>query len=434
MLKISENANSNYLAKVVQLHGIEKHPNADRLKVVKIDFQNVITGPEAQDGDICIFFPVECQISHEFLSHTNAFKNNELNRDKSQTGFFEEKGRVKALKLRGEKSMGYIVPISAFKGLLNDPVAEFADHIGEEFDTINDNLLCKKYEVKQKQYSAKEKNGKKPRISRLVEGQVHLHVDTENLRKEAYKIKPEDHIDITYKVHGTSFWVSNVMTKRKLGIFDKLLKKCGVKIEDTEYDYVYGSRRVVKNEYETQGTQDYYDGDLWGEIKNELKDRIPKGFTLYGEALGYTKSGSYIQVDYDYGCCVGEKRIQIYRITFTNADGIVFNLSNEQCKEFCKCAGLEFVHEFYSGPAKDLLGTETQPVENHWHAEFIKYLEAQYNEKDCFMCKHKVPEEGIVVRKESLFQFEAYKLKSFAFLQYETELLDTGKEDMESAN
>ena len=45
--------------------------------------------------------------------------------------------------------------------------------------------------------------------------------------------------------------------------------------------------------------------------------------------------------------------------------------------------------------------------------ELVKKLEKEYNEKDCFMCNNKVPEEGIVIRKDKLIGCESYKLKSF---------------------
>ena len=37
------------------------------------------------------------------------------------------------------------------------------------------------------------------------------------------------------------------------------------------------------------------------------------------------------------------------------------------------------------------------------------------------MCANKVPEEGIILRVEKLEQYEAYKLKSRAFLLMESE-------------
>ena len=47
------------------------------------------------------------------------------------------------------------------------------------------------------------------------------------------------------------------------------------------------------------------------------------------------------------------------------------------------------------------------------------------------MCTNKVPEEGIVVRKESLFSCDAYKLKSFRFFEKESSDLDAGVVDIE---
>ncbi len=49
------------------------------------------------------------------------------------------------------------------------------------------------------------------------------------------------------------------------------------------------------------------------------------------------------------------------------------------------------------------------------------------------MCKNKVPAEGIVVRKETN-GIDAFKFKSFAFLERETNMLDKEIEDIEEEN
>ena len=72
-LKISEKANPNYLAKVVKLNNIRKHENADRLQCVAIDGNNVITGLDAKDGALYVYFPLESAINKEFLSWGNSF-------------------------------------------------------------------------------------------------------------------------------------------------------------------------------------------------------------------------------------------------------------------------------------------------------------------------------------------------------------------------
>lgn len=391
-------------------------------------------------GDIYVYFPIECKINNSFLSFTNSFRNKELNESKDKTGFFEENCRVKAVKLRGEKSMGYIVPSNEVTAWAN---YQFKDKdINKEFDTINDKKIVEKYFVEQLQ-SRKSKEGQKPKLSRLIEGQVHLHVDTENLRKNIDKLKLTDTISITYKTHGTSWWVSNVLVKKPMSIINKVLNFFKLDYVDSKYDIIYGSRRVIKNQYKDndKAKDHYFRYDLWEHIKDEVKDKIPKGYTLYGECLGYTKDGAYIQKNYDYGCAVGEFKLEIYRITNTNSDGLVTELSYPQIEEFCYKVGLTPSKLFYYGTLEDYCpGYNGEPEESEmsnikeWREKLIAKLEKEFNEKDCFMCTNKVPEEGIVVRKESLFHCEAYKLKSFRFLEQETKQLDKGESSLEEEN
>lgn len=432
MIKISNEANENYLAKVVKLENLRKHSNADRLQIATIDFQNVITGLDAKEGDVYVYFPVECKINLDFLRDTNSFRDKSLNKDPEACGFFENKGRVKAMKLRGEKSMGYIVPVHKVYEWANATFKE--EHIGQEFDTINDIKLVEKYIIKV--FVPREKQGREPQVTRLIKGQVHLHVDTDNLRKNMHMISPTDTISITYKTHGTSWWAGNVLVKRKLSLFERVFKFFGMSIPESEYDVVYGSRRVVKNKaFGDPKSQDHYFGyDLWRDIKDKVKEHIPKGYTLYGECLGYTKDNNYIQKGYDYGCNPGEFKLEVYRITHTNPDGIVTELSYPEIVEFCGRAGLSSSHLLFYGKAYEFYNDDScfeTEISNEWREGFLRKLEEVYNEKDCFMCNNKVPEEGIVIRKESLFDCEPYKLKSFRFLEHESKQLDSGEINIE---
>lgn len=423
MLEISKNANKNYLCKIVKLDKLRTHSNADRLQIATIDFQDVVTGLDAKIGDIYVYFPVESKINKEFLSYTNSFRNKELNINKDKAGFFEDKGRVKAVKLRGEKSMGYIVPINeVFKWQNLDHTYE--QYIDQEFDTINNVKLVEKFVVKER-VSNKDKQGKKPQLSRLIDGQVNLHIDTENLRKNIHKLNLKDIVSITYKTHGTSWWLSNVLTKRKLNWIESILSKLGIKIQDTEYSHVYGSRKVVKNKtYDDPKNKNHFYGyDLWKDIADSIGE-VPKGMTLYGECLGYTKEDSFIQGQYDYGCNQGEFKLEVYRITQTNADGLVTELTYPEIVQVCERLNLTPSYLFYYGKLGEFYDYNSND-------ELVKILEEEFNEKDCFMCTNKVPEEGIVLRKESLFSCDSYKLKSFRFLEYESKDLDKGEVNIE---
>lgn len=425
---------TNYRAKIVQLKNKRVHSNANRLLCWNIDFQNVITNLDYNEGDIVVYFPIESEINKDFISFINGFEDKEMNRDTSQKGFFSKKCRVKAISLRSEKSQGFVIPIKVIEEFLGTTLKY---KIGEEFDSYNDIVICKKYIPIIKSRNGGIKSDRKivKRISRLVENQFRLHNDTENLRKNVHKLSVNDYISVHYKKHGTSFVVGNVLTKRKLTWFEKLAQKVNLNIVDTEYDIIYSSRKVVKNQYETKDSNDYYGYDLWADIKEELTGKIPKGITLYGECIGFTKDGGYIQKDYDYKCEPKKFKIYIYRITFTNVDSQVFEFDCKQILEFCEKYNLNYKETFFFyGKVSELFNKLNQKHElwlnpnlsndRDFQEYFIKLLELEYNEKDCFMCNNNVPEEGIVIRKQNLFDYEAYKLKSARFFEKESKDLD----------
>ena len=442
----TKNMDSNYLCKIVKLEGVRKHSNADRLQVVNVGMNTVITSLDAKDGDIYVYFPLECKISESFLSATNSFRNSTKNADLNSVGFFEDNCRVKAVSLRGERSMGYIVPASIVvnwalgKPLTNQVYIPDCDY-NMTFDTINGQLLVDKYQVKVR-FSNNQFRGKQPKLNRLVDGQVNLHGKTKNLRHTPESIQPNDLISITYKTHGTSWWVSNVLVKRRLNLLEKFLKYIGVAIKYLEYDIIYGSRNVVKNKVfkDPKQSNHFYGVDIWSEIRDEIGHLVPKGFTLYGECLGFTSTGEFIQKGFDYGCdpqgsgTKPQRKIEVYRITQTNEDGDVTELSYPEIKEFCEVRGLTPSHLFFYGKAGDLYKKPANTGLKIWSNNFVTILEREYNQKDCFMCDLIVPEEGVVIRKERLTGLESYKLKSYRFLEGETKAFDMGESDIESEN
>lgn len=449
-LKISENGNKNYLAQIVELKNIRKHENADRLRIVSIDFNDVIIGESLQEGDTCVYFPVESAINPEFIKFTNSFRDSKLNVDQTVKGYFESNGRVRAVKLRGEKSCGCLFPISDLsefiKAVTNTPVGVDTFNIGTEFDYYNDIKICEKFIVPIKNINnGSQKNGKKSKQSRISENQFHFHTDTENLRKNVFKIKPDTEISISYKVHGTSSIASHILLKKELNLFEKIIiklenkipsiKKYLPSIKTEEYGYVFASRKVIKKVSDEKIIgNSFYDTDIWSICGESIKEYIPKGFTIYFEIVGFMPSGSGIQSPFDYGCKEKEHKIYVYRITNTTPDGHVFNLGTKECEEFCLKCGLNFVPLFFHGTASDMFPVdESMGSDGDWQEGFVKFLEKKYNEKNCYLCKNKVPEEGIVLRVEKMSEFEAYKLKSFAFLEYETKELDKGVENIEDA-
>jgi hypothetical protein len=463
MSKLSTKAeNTNYCARLIRLPAPRAHSNANKLLCVSIMGNNVITGLNATEGSPYVFFPLESSISTEYLAHSNSLDDPTLNRDKKTKGFFSSKhGRVKAISLRGEKSEGYVVPAQTLEEWSGYKFKE--DDFDKDFDHIGDIKLCEKYinrEALRKQNQAEnraKKGGKVKRQSRLVENQFRLSPDYKHLKKEINTVKPNDWIEITSKWHGANGVISRVLTKRKLSTVDKVAKFFGAQIVESEYGLVYASRRVIKNEFADQKTQDFYDANVWQIVAEKYKDCLQDGITLIGEVVGYTPSGKGIQSMkgkvFDYGCEVNKCDFIVFRINYTSPSGKVYEFSIQQMVDYCKKFNLKHVPIYFIGRAKELYYNlylkheyshnqsefadcgipEDERIDGRgWHDKFLQLLVKEYLEKDDVYCQNKgLPDEGIVLSRR-VDVFEGLKLKSFKFLQGETEEADKGEVDMET--
>lgn len=441
-MNIKTPINENYVATIVKINSLVQLDNCSNVVHTPIFGHLVVVSKETKAGDIGIFLPVETRLSNEYLHNNNLYRDNTKNKDADQKGYFEDNGRIRCVKFRGHKSEGLFMPLKSL--LFAVPAEDLAKiDLNTSFDQINGIPICEKY-VPKHINTPGEPGSRKGKVvskkkSKLVENQFRFHGDTAMLGKNVWKIKPDTLISITNKLHGTSFVVSNILCKKKQTWWEKLL---GLPVK-TDYDVIYSSRKVIKNDDLNKNNQHYYGEDVWAEIAEYLKPFMPKGMTIYGEAVGYTKSGKIIQSGYDYGYKNPQEYldlqtnehlgIYIYRITLTNVDGKVFEYSAKQVQDWCKANGLKAVPQFFYGRAWFAPGTliEYDNVE-FWQGEFLSKMLSSFNmEKDCDLCVNKVPAEGIVVRIEGL-DYDAYKLKSFRFREHETKQLDKGEIDLET--
>jgi hypothetical protein len=315
---------------------------------------------------------------------------------------------------------------------------------GQNFTTINGNILCEKYIVPENKINPNKQTTRKKivKFDRIIDNQFQFHNDTSNLRKNIHKITPNDIIGIHYKKHGTSIVVGNVLVKKNLKWYEKISKKLGLNIVDQEYDIVYSSRKIIKNQYLNPNSgKGFYGEDIWGIVAKEIGHLIPKNWLIYGEILGFTPNGSAIQSGYDYGCKVGEHKFYVYKISIVNEDGQVIYLTDKQIEEYCEKVGLLYKDTFiYYGNVDNLFESKEfqdwdalirEETKDSWQETLLDYLEFKYNEKNCYMCNNKVPEEGIVLRVEKTFEYEAYKLKSKKFLLKESDLQEKEESNIE---
>jgi hypothetical protein len=451
--------NPNYCATIVVIENIVELDGCDNIQGTHIFGNHVIVSKDIKIGDVGIYFPVECSIKEIFLKANNLYRDKTLNIDQTKAGFFELNGRVRCMKLRGFKSEGFWIPLNGLSffnlttfNLTNDFL------VGTEFDHIDGVMVCEKYVVKkqssEQKISKKDKRNKKiKRFNKLIEEQFRFHIDTAQMGKNLHQFKLTDLISISEKVHGISAISSYILCNKKLSIKDKIAKFLRVNVIDKEYENIYSSRRAVKNQYLCKEPSGFYSEDIWKQGNDELKDYLDKGMTIYYEICGYLKDGKFIQSPFDYGCETGKHSIYIYRITSTNIEGKVFEWSMKQIQDWCKEKGLQAVPLHYYGTVqdfiKDNLTLEEYAIEGDyntfdifhrissndrdWQEVFLKLLMEKYLEKDCSICKTKLPNEGVCIRRE-VNVIDVYKLKSFRFRQLESKILDEGKEDIEEQN
>ena len=275
------------------------------------------------------------------------------------------------------------------------------------------------------------------------------HYDTSQLEKNIHLFAPDDVVDISVKLHGTPAVFAHIPVRRQLTFFEKVKKFFGFKVQLTEYDHIYSSHSVIKNQYINQNvTPEYYKVDVWGYWNALIKEYIPKDTTIYCEIVGFTPAGSCIQKDYDYGCEPGMSKLMIYRINTTTDDGKSYEWNVGEVKQWTE----NLINVIKKGGDEEL-ANRIHPIDILWHGTLHQLfpdisvdqdwgsavVHALANKKDWYMeeseplCNNQVPREGIVIRKYNDPLKEAFKLKTIQFKRRERGLVDKGHVDTEMA-
>jgi len=419
----------NNEAIVVTIKNITPIPNKQRIVqadvyLYEIKLTQVVVGIETKED------------SHVVYVDSNMALSDKLLEDYPDLGKYLGKGnRVKAVKLGDVISNGFCIEIEKFLKYFNSKEEMDKTFIhGYSFTSINGIEICHKYIPKINVSSIQTNNNKKKNkgkvISRMIPNQFNFHFDTKSLLKNAHIIQPEDIITISDKWHGTSAIISKCLVKKKLNLKNKIAKLLGVNIITTEYDYIYASRRVVKNG-NLKPENHYYNEDIWKKASDRFRGKLNNGESIYFEIVGYLENNKFIQKNYDYGCTPGNHKIVVYRITHTGTDGVIYEYPWGAMKQRCIELGVDTVREFYYGKAKDLYPELHTDV--HWNENFINNLRRDYLEVTCDICTTGVPREGIVLRIEGK-EIKVFKLKSNKFLLHDSKSKDEGNEDIEDIN
>lgn len=509
----SENFKEEYSATIVRVGELKDIENSDNLKQTTIDgFSVVVNKNDVKEGDLMVYCKNETELNSTFLSVNNMYEIGErhLNANaeeveqliaegkndeaKTKVGYFNKHGRVKMIKLRGCPSMGVLIRLESLVNWdaelidvkLDDYVKydENGNFIPFDFDTVNGKLFVKAYVPKVNPCRSGGGTGKKKdktkRFDRMIEGEFAFHYDTSQLNSNMWKLKPDDEVYISTKVHGTSIVLGNVLVKkptfmnkvrdffnaakdRRIRKYERKIKRSSdealtmkyerkiTSVENskfrnfaTEYYNVYSSRTVIKNQYiNKQVNSGFYSVDIWGEYNELLKGKIPQNVTVYGEIVGYlTGSDKMIQKSYDYGCDRGTNKLMIYRVTEKLEDGTHREYEIDEVISFIEHLVAKYPEIsdriipftlLYHGKLSDLYPQIDK--QNHWNENV---LEALKNDRQTFgmeldepMCRNKVPREGICLRIANDPVKECFKLKCLAFLGKEAKEIDKGEVDIE---
>lgn len=420
--------NPNYAAVIVQVPQPVTLEGLDNLVGVPLFGYQALTQKDGiKQGDLRVMFTAETQLDPEYARNNNLYRDAGLNADLDETGYLENNGRIKAIRLRKQASNALLMPLESLAYTGYD-VSTLK--VGDTFDALNGHQICRKYAV-----PSRGRHGEpKPKVQQRVDQKLFpMHLDTEHLFRNLHVFREPQRVVVTQKLHGTSARFGRVPVRRDKGWLERVVvnKWLGIATPDTEYADVAGSRRVIKG----KATDDhYYDRDVWSEFGKRLEGMIPDGFVVYGELIGWVDEQTPIQKGYTYNLAPGQVEFYVYRVATVNHKGVIADLSWQGVKQFCASLGLNHAPEIDHF-------TEWLPS-GEFDADFVTgytedYLDRRLAEELLDrrellpLSDPKSVDEGICVRIEGMIP-AIYKAKSPLFLEYETKSLDKGDVDLES--
>lgn len=418
----------NNSAVLVKINKIDKHPNADNLQIVSLFGTQVLVGLDTKEGDMMVYCDSNLVMDKEFLYENSLYRHVEKNKDpQHKAGFFDDNGRVKCIKLRGEISDGFLFPLSYLEycysnGKLAMEIFEGDMRVGYEFKELNKHSICDKYIPKVKVSNGSNKNNgrKAMQAPMFVE-----HFDTSQFMRNKHKIPSDTIVYLEEKVHGTSHRSGRVVVNyfNKLPWWKKLILKFTFKVDNVkDWMYLNGTRRVVHMPGKKNNS--FHDNTMREEVLESIDGQLFKGEQLYMELFGYEKNGSHIQKGFPYGCKPSEYKAMLYRVTMNNEDGKVVDYSREYVYNRADELGLMKPYLFekyhYNGTEKSMEELENRIIA---HAQGQSEL------------ANDTLKEGVVVwfiNDKGIW--EALKYKSDAFRLKESSNKDKGIIDQEDIN
>ena len=462
-----------YKAYITALTNVRKHPNADRLLLADVFGNTVCVSTDYSEGMVGVYFPTDGQLSVEFAEKNNLVRKKD-DAGNNIGGYMDpDKRNVTAIRLRGEKSDGLFLPLSAFNYCYAHGDASIELRVGDVIDgLVNGHEICCKYIPRSNTRHGTVTEGNRTRKTKVTTAPLFKeHADTEQLAYNLGAFKTGDEIEITLKMHGTSQRTGYlpVFKGYKRTFMDWLFRRQGKPVYD--WGYVSGTRRVVLDSYEGG----FYGNNEFREQHSKMfEGKLWKGETVYYEVVGFTTSGQPImstasnsklqdkefikqygkETVFSYGCSpTGKKRmygndedgafaidvnmpqsdVYVYRMTMTNEDGDVVEYTPDFMRYRCEQMGIKTVPVFWKGTIPSFYEVVSEDGTLVTEGDWIKEKAEQFYDGPDPVGKTHV-REGVVVRIINRPKFAAYKHKNFSFKVLEgIAKVDAEAPDMEEA-
>lgn len=405
-LKVTD---TNYCATVVKIDRLFPLENCDNLLWFSVFGFTAIVSKDTKEWDVWVVFTAETRLSDEYLKNNNMYREPTLNKDNSQKWYIEANRRVRAMKLRGNISSALFMPLES----LNYVCDSSKLNIWDTFNEIDWISICEKYFIEKlngKENKTKWSTKVFKRIDNIVFPE---HIDSENYFRNKQYYNDDDDVIVTQKLHGSSLRMWYVRCKRNIKRYEKLLSKLWITINHEEYDYVWTSRRVIKNWEDSW----YYTNDIWKQWLDKYKSSLPKDWIFYWEVIGWDWEKP-IQKNYTYNLPKWELDVYIYRISIVNPDWISMEMPLEEVIDWCNNHWMKSVPLLWRWKHKDFIAEE-------W---LNKTYYPIHNVVP--LCEQSPCDEWCVVRRNN--PLYVTKCKSPDFLQMETKMLDEWVLDIES--
>ena len=448
-----------YCGYITRLKNVRKHSNADRLLLADCFGNTVIVSLEYTEGQLGVYFPVDGQLSEEFCKVNDLVRRKDENGNPAGGYLDPDKRNIKAMKLRGEKSDGLFLPITALANFTT--ISDLKE--GDTITVLNGVEICKKY-IPKTNASVYYGNKGPKRAKANFAPTFYEHVDTEQFAYHLGDFKAGDVVELTLKMHGTSGRTGYLPLKKekKRTLWQRIMRKPAHIY--TEYGYVTGTRRVVLDDKYDGGFYD--DNQFRHEMAKKFEGKLHKGETVYYEIVGFVNENTPIMASvknskisdkaftkqygeetvFSYGCdpngnwessikinsfdgenpqeiVIAPKcEVYVYRMTMTNEDGDVTEYSPEQMRLRCDQMGVKYVPVFEKFMIPEypseviVVDFETEEVDYNEISPgeyVVRKVEEYFDGPDPIGKTH--IREGVVARIVNRPTIAVYKHKNFNF-------------------